>query len=176
MICLCWILAFELLDCAVFTAWTRLLTLYQDISCQSIKVSTRQLEGEKSRHTLIFLALQLKQPPRDFLCDRLVKFGAKVRCARTLGGAPSRSSEQSRSGECDEEDDAIEPTKVFITLWRCGWESCFVDSCYPSLRSQRMGIPSRAMRVGEEGQNRVRLNNATRSTTVRSHDNYSRPL
>jgi hypothetical protein len=35
--------------------------------------------------TLIFRALQLRQPPRDFLCERRVRLGASVR-ATFLGG------------------------------------------------------------------------------------------
>jgi hypothetical protein len=81
-----------------------------DIECRC-----RALLFDKKGRTLIFLALQLKQPPRDFLWDLLVKLGAKVRCARAFGCASSRSPEQSDSGNGDTVDEALEVGKRFIT-------------------------------------------------------------
>jgi hypothetical protein len=77
---------------------------------------------------LIFLDLQLKQPPRDFLWDLLVRFGAKVRCPRALICVPSRSSEQSGSDKCDEVDEEMEREKGFIVGRRPATESCFADN------------------------------------------------
>jgi hypothetical protein len=76
---------------------------------------------------LIFLDLQLKQPPRDFLWDLLVKFGAKVRCVRAFVCAPSRSSEQSVSSHGDEVDEEPEHEICFITLRHSGEKFRFVD-------------------------------------------------
>jgi hypothetical protein len=78
-------------------------------------VSPSRSALDKEGRTLIFLVLQLKQPPRDFLWDLLVKLGAKVRCARVFGCASSRSPEQSGSGNGDTVDEALEVGKRFIT-------------------------------------------------------------
>jgi hypothetical protein len=75
----------------------------------------RALLWIRKGRTLIFLVLQLKQPPRDFLWDLLVKLGAKVRCARAFGCVSSRSPEQSGSGNGDTVDEALEVGKRCIT-------------------------------------------------------------
>jgi hypothetical protein len=48
--------------------------------------------------TLIFRALQLRQPPRDFLCERRVRLGASVR-AIFLGGGGEESLSDVDSGQ-----------------------------------------------------------------------------
>ena len=91
------------------------------------RTSLSVFAGDKKKRTLIFLDLQLKQPPRDFLWDLLVKFGAKVRCVRAFGCALSRSSEQSGSGDGDRVDGETEREKCFITLRHSGMGFRFVD-------------------------------------------------
>ena len=48
--------------------------------------------------TLIFRALQLRQPPRDFLCERRVRLGASVRTI-FLGGSGEESLVDVGSGQ-----------------------------------------------------------------------------
>lgn len=85
---------------------------------------------------LILRALQLKHPARDFLCDRRVRFGARVRDLVCFRPSPSSWAEREASAEQSQGESELVGVKLsperlvlFVGLIsECCWEEAEIQA------------------------------------------------